>query len=292
MKVLNTRQLQLGLFLLLGALATPAAQAQNSNDFETSGEARVRDSRSGGAGRLMISRPGVYTLRRDIVVRSGDAITITASGVTLNLNGHSVTTEATATGRGIFVDGGVGVTVRNGKVSGFNTNVAVAEAVNVIVQGVQIIGKGVAPSGGPSEVGILLLNTRGATVRDNTITSVNLGIFVRGGGSTGNRIFKNVIVGGGTPAHNLLGICYNPAPGGDANSPGPRGDNVYNNHIARFGYAIAISPGSGWNIFNQNTLASFNGGFRELEALTTGGGTNLGADNREVIIPATVLPAP
>ncbi len=237
---------------------------------------------------IVITRPGTYRLRDDLRVRSGNAIVIRGSNVTLDLGGNSVYTETPGTGSGITVDGESGVEVRNGKVSGFNTNVNVTNSENVRVRNLQIVGRGLAPNNGPSEIGVLLIQTRGAYIENNTISSVNLGVFVRGGFSTGNRIFENVITGGANPANNLLGICYNPA--ANAGSEGPRGDNIYNNHITRFGFALAISAGSIHNVFNENVLASFNGGFREPQALTSGGGTNVSEGNIMVTIPATVLP--
>lgn len=244
---------------------------------------------SGGRSRTVeINRPGVYRISGDIPINGGDGIVITASNVTLNLNGNSVTNSRGGTGRGIFVNGASGVQIRNGKVGGFNSNVMIMNSTNVNVESLQIVGRGLAPSGGPTEIGVQIVNSRAVFVSRNNISSVNLGIFVRGGNSAGNRIFENVIVGGGNPANNLLGICYNPAAGGGTS--GPRGDNIYNNHISRFGYAVAISPGSLHNIFNENTLASFNGGFREPEALTENGGTNVSESNIEVTIPADVLP--
>lgn len=107
--------------------------------------------------------------------------------------------------------------------------------------------------------------SKSVLIKNNNLSSVNLGIFVRGGASTGNRIFENVIVGGGNPANNLLGICYNPAP--NAGQDGPRGDNIYNNLIARFNFAVAISPGSIHNIFNENNFASFTRVFVSLKPL-------------------------
>ncbi len=254
-------------------------------------EKQVRDLPSdlGGSNRsIQINRSGSYRLTNDIEVRDGNAVTITASNVTLDLNGYSVSTRAEGTGNGISILNSKSVSVENGKVGGFNTNVAVTNSNNVRLRLLQITGEGLAPNNGPTEVGILLLNSRASFISDNTISSVNLGIFVRGSNSTGNRIFENTIIGGATPANNLLGICYNPAAGqGDA---GPRGDNIYNNHIARFGFAIAISEGSIFNIFNENNLAGFNGGFREPNALTQNGGTNISEGNLEVLLPATVLP--
>ncbi len=247
------------------------------------------ESVSGNRNRTIeINRSGNYRLSDDVAVRTGDGIVISASNVTLNLNGNAVTTSAPGTGRGIFINGASGVAVRNGKVSGFNSNVMVLNSTNVNVESLQIVGGGLAPNNGPTEIGVNIVGGRAVFVSRNNITSVNLGIFVRGGNSAGNRIFENILVGSGNPANNLLGICYNPAP--NAGTNGPRGDNIYNNHIARFNYAIAISANSLHNIFNENTLASFSGGFREPGTLTQNGGTNVSDGNIETTIPADVLP--
>ncbi len=256
------------------------AAAQESNSFEIGFSGH-------GNRQVTISRSGIYRLRDDLRVRDGNAIVIRASNVTLDLGGNSVTTQAEGTGSGILVMNTTGVEVRNGKVGGFNINLNATNAENVRFRNLQVVGLGLAPNNGPSEIGVLLLQTRGAYVENNVITAVNLGIFVRGGSSTGNRIFENVITGGATPANNLLGICYNPASG--AGTAGPRGDNIYNNHITRYGYALALSAESIHNVFNENVLASFLGGFREPGALTSGGGTNVSEGNIMVTIPMTQL---
>lgn len=234
-------------------------------------------------------------LNRDVHVPNGDAITIRASHVTLDLNGRTVSTASPSIApfqsRGIFVDGEAamrrGIAIKNGKVSGFSVNLAVMNAQNLVVSDLQIVGMGAAPSGGPTEIGIMLINTRGSKVKGNVITSVNLGLFVRGTCSSGNRIMDNTLTGSETAGNNLLGICYNPAPG-EGEADGPRGDLIYNNHIARYGFAIAISSGSRYNIFRDNTLASHNGPFREPSALTENGGTNVSEGNTAVMVP----PAP
>ncbi|MGI9244844.1 MAG: NosD domain-containing protein, partial [Verrucomicrobiales bacterium] len=242
----------------------------------TIAEARSSNSRAGNTWN--ITRPGNYKLYRNITVREGDAIVISASNVTLDLNGRTVSTNDRGTGRGVVIESGKDVTVRNGRISGFNTNVAISGAENAQVSNLQITGDGLAPDGGPSEIGVLVLNSRACTLRSNTISSVNLGIFVRGGGSTGNRIEGNVLVGGRTDASNIFGICYNPAP--DEGSAGPSGDSIYNNHIARFNYAISVSAGSNANSFVDNTLSSFTGPFRDPDSF----GTNAEFDNTSTII--------
>ncbi|MCH6256279.1 hypothetical protein MLD52_06950 [Puniceicoccaceae bacterium K14] len=230
-----------------------------------------------------IDRPGSYALRWNINVREGDAIVITASNVTLNLNGYSVSTRTRGAGRGIAIEGAQGVKVFNGKVSGFNVNVSLEEVENVDVSGLQITGDGLAPDGGPSEIGILLLQARSCSIRENNVSSVNLGVFVRGAESTGNRIEKNVIVGSTTDANNLLGICYNPAPGG-VSAIGPSGDSIYNNHIARFNFAVSVSEESFSNLFVDNTFSSFTGAFRLPEAFEALGGTNAEFDNASTVV--------
>ena len=272
-------KLTLSLLTLLVLSALPQfAQADDWN--------RLSDGRR-VLTRAWINEPGSYVLRYDLMSERGDGLVIRASGVTIDLNGHQIGTWSRGTGRGIFVDGASGVTIKNGRVGGFMVNVMLSNATNVTVQDMQIVGLDLAPSGGPSEIGINILNTRAALIKGNTISSVNLGIFVRGGNATGNRITENNITGGANPAHGLLGICYNPAP--NAGTVGPRGDLIYNNHIARFGYAFAISEFSIYNIIRDNTFASFVGGIREPQFLRGNGGTNVAADNIDVVIPMTTL---
>ena len=272
--------------LVLAIIAMSFSATAFSQEEKSEPETVISSSSSNRT--LNITRSGVYRLNDDIRVNNGDGIVITASNVTLNLNGYSVSTRAEGTGRGVAILGATGVSVRNGKIGSFNANVMVSSATNVVVENLQITGEGLAPVGGPTEIGILIVNGRAVAVNKNVISSVNLGIFVRGAGSTGNRIFENMIVGGATPGNNLLGICYNPASGGGPE--GPRGDNIYNNVITRFGYAIAISATSVHNIFNENNLASFIGGFREPGALVMGGGTNVSEGNLSVTLASTVLP--
>ena len=239
-----------------------------------------------------ISRPGSYKLYANHQVTTGDGIVITSPNVTLDLNGFQVSTAARGTGRGIVMDGVKGISVKNGRVSGFNANVAVLNTESAIVSDLQILGDNLAPVGGPTEIGILLVNSRACLVSENLISSTNLGIFVRGGGSTGNRITENVLTGGALAARNLLGICYNPAPtppGGTANPAGPRGDSIYNNHITRFGFAVAVSAGSVSNSFTDNILGGFTGAFREPTAFTAQGGTNMEFSNTAVVVPTTDL---
>src|SRR6266852_5617708 len=147
---------------------------------------------------MLIDKPGTYALANDITVASGDAIMITASGVTLDLAGHNVSVSNPGQGRGIVVLNAKGIRVTNGRVGPFGVNLA------LLAGGAQNAGDPRGTGAGFTEVGILTANARGAVVRNNTITSCNAGIFNRGGGSTGSRFEGNTITGGPTAANDFL----------------------------------------------------------------------------------------
>ena len=134
---------------------------------------------------LTINAPGVYVLQRNISVASGDGILITATGVTLDLNGRTVSTATPGTGRGIAVTGAKGVVVKNGKIGPFAMNVFGDTIENCTFDSLQIVGNGLPPMGGPVEMGFALVAARATIVSNNTITSCNLGLIIRGGGIGG-----------------------------------------------------------------------------------------------------------
>ena len=218
---------------------------------------------------MLIDKPGAYVLAQDVMVAGGDAIMITANGVTLDLGGHNVYITTPGQGRGIVVQGAKGVRITNGKVHFFAVNVSLQNCENVTVDGLQIVGANLAlngakgnaadplASGGPgfSEVGVLLLDTRGAVVKNNTITSESAGIFNRGGGSTGSLFEGNTITGGPTSANNFLAICFNPIP--SEGTAGPSACVAEGNHIARYTYGFAYQGVENGNISRSNTLATW-----------------------------------
>ena len=233
---------------------------------------------------LVINNPGVYVLNRDIRVPNGDAITINASNVTLDLNGRAVSTTAAGNGRGVFVNGGNGVVVKNGKIGSFNINVQADNATNLKVDHVQIVGANLPlpnpPGPPPAEIGILLVSVRGAKITNNVITGVGLGIFVRGPVSGGNRISDNTLVGGPDTSRSLLGMCWNPLPGEGGDAPGPKGDLVYNNHVAQFMTGISFSAGTTGCIAKENTIAFTSAAFSP----TTPGANNIVEGNTTIMV--------
>jgi hypothetical protein len=223
---------------------------------------------------MLIDKPGAYTLDKDISVASGDAIMITASGVTLDLGGHNVSTSAVGQGRGVYVQGGKGVRVTHGQVGPFAIDVHLDGAENVTVEGLQITGANLAAlgaagnpadpraSGGPgfAEVGVLLTNARGAVVQNNIITSVNAGIFNRGPGSTGCLFQGNTLTGGANGANDILAICFNGLP--TEADPGPTACVIQGNHVGHYNLGLLWQGlGTTGNISRDNTVAVWGSGY-------------------------------
>lgn len=222
----------------------------------------------------VITRAGCYVLARNISLEEpGTAIVITAGDVSLDLGGRTLTGPGGKQGVGIRIEGTSAVRVFGGIVTRFGTGVEVRDANNVRIEGLHIHGE---DGGGPppGEVGALIVNSRAVLVERNVISRTFLGIFVRGGGSGGNRISENTLVGG---ASGQLGICYNPD--GSGNPDGPSGDLVYNNLVSRFKVGIQTSSGTSGNIFRENDIAYFQVAIQEL-----GPGPNVFTDNTTVAL--------
>lgn len=223
----------------------------------------------------VINEPGSYILTRSLSLAGAEpAIVIAADNVTVNLNGHTLSGPGGTKGLGVLVDGASGAHVFGGIVTRFATGVEVRDANNVRIDGLQIHGEDAGGQPPLVEVGVLIVNSRGVFVEHNVISRTFLGIFVRGGGSGGNRIAENTLAGEAT---GQLGICYNPD---DSGSPaGPSGDLVYNNLISRFNIGIQTSTGTSGNVFRENDIAYFQVAIQEL-----GPGQNVFQENTTVAI--------
>lgn len=221
-----------------------------------------------------ITESGSYVLLRDIVLgQPGSAIVIAADNVSLDLNGHALVGPGSKQGTGIDIAGVNSISVHNGTIAGFGTGIRVANAHDVRAESLQVRGEdGGGPA--PGEVGILVVNSRAVVLRDNTISRMFLGIFVRGGGSGGNRIAANTLVGG---QNGQIGICYNPD--GSASLAGPKGDLVYNNLVSRFNIGIQTSAQTLGNIFRENNIAFFQTAIQEITA-----GSNVFEENSSIAI--------
>ncbi len=198
----------------------------------------------------IISQPGHYVLTNDLSTTGpGAAITITAKGVTLDLNGHEVRGPGGQVGTGIEISGAQGVEVTNGRLAYFAIGVRVANSANVVLQGLQIRGQGLAVSAPPPEVGIMIAQSKNVCVEKNAIYNVGLGVFVRGSQSWGNRIGNNTITAN---TNGVFGICYNPT---ETDPEGPRGDLIHDNLITGYNVGINVREVAVYNVFKGNTIA-------------------------------------
>ncbi len=205
-------------------------------------------------GPTIISSPGNYRLEDDLEA-TGDGIVITASDVRLWLGEHRLRGPGNKAGRGVVIAGARNVRVVGGRIERFGIGVVLDQAsgCSVVRVGVKGGDETADPAAGnPPQIGVMLVNSAHNAIARNRFRDVNLGIFVRGGGSYRNRIDGNRVVGG---EHGLLAICYNPAPGGDP--AGPREDRVRHNLLARFGTGIVTSAHSAENAFALNVIRYF-----------------------------------
>lgn len=245
-------------------LAAPARLAPGNagilaaiqSDDEVLLEESSTDSRT-ITGPTVITEPGYYRVTRDFSVdaKTGDGIVVRASGVVLWLGGHAITGPGAKVGRGIVVEGARHVLVQGGRLMRFGVGVVLDGATLCAVRGVEIGGANefADPGAGiPPQIGVLLLNSSECRFARNRMDGVNLGVFVRGPGSYQNRIRHNHVVGG---SNGLLGVCYNPAPGGGP--AGPSRDEVERNTFSRFGKGIQTSAGSAYNRFVRNQIEYF-----------------------------------
>lgn len=222
------------------------------------------------AGQVVITRPGSYQLLGGFVgTDAAPAIRIAADGVTLDLGGFTITGPGGKKGTGLLVEGSSNVRVTNGALAGFGLGVQVDGSANVMLSGLRIAGRDLGGAPPDIEIGVMILNSRGVVLTSSTITETFLGVFVRGGGSGGNRIEGNTLTAG---ANGGLGICYNPAPG---LSDGPQGDLVAANLVSRYGKGIQTSPASVGNVFRDNVVAHT--GAVAIEEMAAG--TNVFAGN-------------
>jgi parallel beta-helix repeat protein len=217
-----------------------------------------------------IDQSGSYMLTADIFIPGsvGVGIAITASDVTLDLNGHSITAPGNLTGAGVRIVNAQNVTVRNGNIVNALMGAVSMNSSNIRFEGLSIRSTGLPPSAPPPEIGILLVHTRNAMVVNNMIFNSALGVFVRGSRSFGNRISNNNITGTRAGA---FGICYNPA---DDDTSAPKGDIISGNIIRGFPAAIQISSRADYNVISGNTLI-----YTEEGLLNPNTTTNIAKDN-------------
>jgi parallel beta-helix repeat protein len=222
----------------------------------------------------LIDAPGSYIVQSDTTLRShGAGILITASNVRLNLGASVVRGPGGKTGNGVHIRGASNVHVSNGYIVNNAFGVIVENSTGVVLTGLQISGEGLAATAPPPEVGIMVLQSKNVVVNGNSIYNTGLGIFVRGGRSSGNQIVHNTVTGG---TNAVLGICYNPA---DDDPQGPRGDLIAYNLVSGFNTGFQFSDNSVSNVVKENTVAY------RMTAIEFKNGKNLDLDNSKIQLP-------
>ena len=210
----------------------------------------------------VITSPGDYRLAADLDVKEGDGIVIRANDVRVWLGERTLRGPGNKSGRAIVLDGVQRVVVRGGHIERFGFGAVLMGSSDCRVRGLAVRGGDETAdpaNGNPPQIGLMLVNSAHNRIRNNQLSGVNLGIFVRGAGSYENVIRGNEVTAG---QNGLLGICYNPAPGGDA--AGPMRDRVSRNTLARFGTGISVSAGSMENRFIANSIGYFNSPYEDL----------------------------
>ncbi len=116
---LSTLNPQLSTCLAQGSLTPPGAPAPT---MKTLAQIEARTPISSAP--FTISVPGSYYLTTNLTVRSGDAIAIATNGVTLDLNGFTLSSTANpAAGSGVRINSGLrNLTILNGFIQGGVTN--------------------------------------------------------------------------------------------------------------------------------------------------------------------------
>jgi parallel beta-helix repeat protein len=122
--MINKTTLALAILLALGIGATlPAAYAQNT--ISACGS---------------VTAPGTYTVTTDITAPADtNCITISASGVAIDLQGHTISGSGFSSG--IFGRGGQYIIIANGTITGFNQNINL-EADFVLISNIAVVNAG------------------------------------------------------------------------------------------------------------------------------------------------------
>ncbi len=182
-----------------GQVLAPVASGTGSADAVTvdrneAGATSARDGNDEDGRRATpisepttITRSGDYRLTADLSVTEGDAIVITASHVRLWLGEHRLHGPGNKAGRAIVIDGAEDVVVRGGHVENFGFGAVLMNASRCRVRELTIHGGDETAdpaNGNPPQIGIMLVNSAMNYIGGNRMRDVNLGIFVRGAGST------------------------------------------------------------------------------------------------------------
>jgi parallel beta-helix repeat protein len=172
-------------------------------------------------------------LADDLTACPADGLVIGADNIAVDLNGHTVSAAGGSSASGILADGHRRVRVFNGKVTGFAIGIFLSGASESRVAGVRLSHN--------SDIGILLVESHGVTLRNNVVSHGD-----PAGADTGIQLFqstRNEIEG------NILFAL------GDGVSLAQSNDNhVERNSSSRNGAGVGVFDGSSRNRIEQNVV--------------------------------------
>jgi hypothetical protein len=129
-----------------------------------------------------ITQPGSYRITQDLVSRSSpQCILIDTSNVTLDLQGHTITGDGSASSKGISNAGNrnsLNIEVGNGSISNFGTGIDLSTAVGVRVEKVRLLNSvttGIQVGAGATVASTLVVNGR-ENIADNGIRAGQVSI--------------------------------------------------------------------------------------------------------------------
>lgn len=180
-------------------------------------------------------------LMEDLTCGAGDGLVLGAPGITLDLDGHTITGAGIGTSAGgIRVPPGVDwTTIRGGTVSGFTEGIVIDSSAWTSVTAMEVTD---------TERGINLANASWSTISRNEVHGSQLdGIRVDGWGSVGNQVTRNTVSGS-----NFIALTV---------SNGARGTEVSRNDVAggEFGIAVFAFPTETKLMRNSVTGTTFAG---------------------------------
>jgi len=169
----------------------------------------------------VISKPGSYQLARDIVNNHAgyDSVLVTASDVTIDLEGLSIMSTASTTGAGIDATGQSNVVIRDGIITGSGGGPAIVAGTNANISGITASGNSNASGAGAS-----IQAGNGSQIVSNTVTGSGSGGISCGVGCVArDNVIQNNTGVGMTFSDATSGYAGNVLQGNDGNTVGTTG---------------------------------------------------------------------
>jgi parallel beta-helix repeat protein len=201
------------------------------------------------------------TLDHDLTC-SGNGLIVGADGVTIDLNGHTIT--GSGTGNGILATGRSGVVITGGTIRNFTIGVQLVASTGVLVKEIRAIA---------NRDGIFLIASSGNTITENFASqNSRVGVMLRPGAinnSTQNLVTENILSDNTngvilveTPSANIFkeNIITGSSNAGIALNGGVSGNLIQENAFTGNAAGILLNVGATglWptaNTFVENTIA-------------------------------------